>query len=1197
MNVIVMDDMQRRLLSNSAKLLSLRKHPEASRTKACADLMISNLSSINIQADEHGDTLLSVSSLLIQEVVDAIYNSSGVPEQVLIDKAITWHEQARRYIKQPTDEKVIVSLISKFPADVQKELASHIPGAVVSTETAEELKQTPDFDENEFSLNDSFSDQLEDLSFLDAPDPWAEDSNLSFLDAPDPWAEDSNLDFLDGGVDETLVEAEGSVSQIIGREFTEILVCTRELINNLNNSIDVPEKDIVSLSQIIKTLKEASTEAKCEGLVILFDFISRNIDRLSEKPLVEQKQVMTLLSVLPEALNNHLNEPMSDDSCLTLMELLAAPEWALALKYREEKRLLYGLINQNSLTEGRGHPVVEEGDLTADQVSLIMSEDATPSFIDSFFSESGQHAEGLASSISKISRGVDTEAHIRTAQRLSHTLKGSANLLGVKGIANLAHYLEDILEYLVDHAEVPSPELSNCMQEAADTIEVMIECLAIGEKEPENSLSSLRGIVQWINRLHSGLEPVITVEENQTPSDDSVAPVFIRQLNEDGPDERRSETNLDEQEGVEAQSEVISEAEDSEPKEVTDGQVEQAMPSEILRVPRSLIDNILNMVGETSISLGQMQEKLLSLSRHGQSIHGQDKVLQSKRFELEELINIQGLSSQNSLKRVAGSKLTDSQFDSLEMDEYNEFYGAAHSYIETVSDARMVSRKVTQEVDELETLFLQQQRLNKALQGMVMGTRMVSVSSISARLHRTVRQASRMTEKDAELTIIGENLQIDGDLLNNLVDPLMHLLRNSVDHGIESKDVRFDKGKPPIGQVTLKFWQEGSHLVVKCFDDGSGLDYSSITTKAKEKGLPVASDMSNEAIARLILAPGFSTRESATQVSGRGVGMDVVNTAVVHMKGSIAISDSSNSGVVFEIRLPVTLLTNHSILVACGEQNFAIPTNTLEQILTPGAGQLELIGNQLSYNLEDSVYPAISLTALLGSGESGFDDEEDFSQKPVLFIEVDNQVHAILIDSISSAVDLVIKGFGPFVGDIPGVLGISLLGNGDIISVVDLPYLVRKHTKSDDLFLQKDSGITAIPNADSQQTSIDRIARVLIVDDSLSARDNLAELARDAGYKPILARDGLEALNLLNESPPDLVLTDLEMPRMNGLELSSQVRSGGACPNVPIVMITSRSMQKHRKEASIAGVDEYITKPYIPEDLMLIVRNRLSGVC
>ena len=312
--------------------------------------------------------------------------------------------------------------------------------------------------------------------------------------------------------------------------------------------------------------------------------------------------------------------------------------------------------------------------------------------------------------------------------------------------------------------------------------------------------------------------------------------------------------------------------------------------------------------------------------------------------------------------------------------------------------------------------------------------------------------------------------------------------------------------------------------------------------------------------------------------------MDVVNDAVINLQGNVHIDENPDAGMVVEMRIPVSLLTNHSVLVSAGDERFAVPTNTREQIFTPGAGRLDKIGSDLSFIIDKMSYRVDNFTSLVGMPVDELNANGEPFYQPVLLVRVDDQLIAVVVDSVDTTLELVVKGCGKYVGEVNGVTGMSLLGNGQVLPVIDIPQLIR--------------GVVPVAKAKVSRMSTSKlkakITKILIVDDSLSARNSLAELAKDAGYKATLARDGIEALNLLGSEIPDLVLTDLEMPRMNGLELTSSIRSDSKISHLPIVMVTSRTTQKHKEQALSSGVNDYVTKPYTPEEMMNVVIQHLK---
>ena len=604
-----------------------------------------------------------------------------------------------------------------------------------------------------------------------------------------------------------------------------------------------------------------------------------------------------------------------------------------------------------------------------------------------------------------------------------------------------------------------------------------------------------------------------------------------------------------------------------------------------MRVSADVMDNIFRIVGETAIAIGQIQEHLKRLDSANKMVRKNDVSLQQRRYELENLVSIRGMAARHGSAMAVGS---DSDFDPLEMDEYDEFYGLTHSYIEGVADSREILRGITDEVSDLNALFLLQQRLNKELQQMVMTMRMVPVSNISARLQRAVRQVCRTTGKQAELTIIGEDLLLDGDVLNKLADPLMHMLRNSVDHSIELGSDRVDNGKSEAGNISLSFIQEGNSVVVACVDDGTGLNYKRIRETAVKHGLITTKEtVDNASLARMIMQSGFSTSDNVTQVSGRGVGLDVVHHTIQSLNGTMDITDAVSGGTQISLRLPITLLTSHCLLVGGGKDMiYAIPASTLVQILSPGTGKIGNVGGKMTFQLGQDVYPARSLNSLTGVGDS---DDNDAQSGTVLLVQSTEGVTAITVGRVVSSHDLVVKNMGAYVRQVQGVAGVSTLGDGRVVAVLDLSVLLKEGDNAG-------SGVKAHDPGLISRRKVAELPKILVVDDSLSVRHSLSQLIGDGGYRVVTARDGIEAVDMLEKELPDLVLTDLEMPRMNGLELTSYIRKSEQWKPLPVVMITSRTMAKHRQQAESVGVDHYITKPFAEDDVLASISERLARV-
>ena len=956
-------------------------------------------------------------------------------------------------------------------------------------------------------------------------------------------------------------ETEFDTDDILGMlasELHEVAPQLSELALTISNtsSDETLTQAVESYSELVSRVGAVSKELGLDGLMLVCDFILNNLSLLASLPAGDRILPLDVLQGWPKVVVDHLTSPDDDSRCIAVIDFLERDSWPEPLPYPEMRGFIEGLTKGLELSS-EFEAEQREIEASADDVSLEMSADASPELIDAFFAESPSHAESLSRLISAISRGEKVQENLEAAQRIAHTLKGSGNLVGLKGIANLSHHLEDIFEYIAKHKIKPPQMLANTMQEVADCIETMLESLQGMAPPPDDAQRILQELLDWANRIDSGnLRDADFSDEDANAANQAIS-VEVDETVTEGRIERRQKPDA---------GELVAESR-----------------NESIRVPLKILDNIFRVVSETAITTGQIQERLNRLEDSEKMIRKNDNSLQQMRYELENLVSIRGMAARH--RGSSGDNNKD--FDPLEMDEYDEYYGATHSYIEGVADSREILRSFTSEVYELNALFLMQQRLNKELQQVVMTTRMVPVSMISARLQRAVRQACRATGKQAELTIVGQELLLDGDVLNKLADPLMHMLRNAVDHGIEGSEVRLASDKPTSGQITLSFRQEGNNVLVQCSDDGAGLNYERIRKTAIDKDLLGESEsVDNPALARMILQPGFSTSKNITQISGRGVGMDVVHNTIQSLNGGMDITDATAGGTQISLRVPITLLTSHCLLAGVGKDRiFAIPTISLTQILSPGTGKIGKVGERLSYQLGKEVYDACSLNSLVGvEQQNGGDDIENSS---VLLVQSATGITAVTVDRVVTSYDLVVKNMGAYVKSITGVAGVSMLGDGTVVTVLDLASLLQARNTGSDAY-------RAGTNMAPAETGATALPKVLIVDDSLSVRSSLSQLVSDGGYRVVTARDGLEAVSMLEVENPDMVLTDLEMPRMNGLDLASYIRHSNQWSQLPIVMITSRTMAKHREQASQAGISQYITKPFSEDDILASIGTELA---
>jgi len=598
-----------------------------------------------------------------------------------------------------------------------------------------------------------------------------------------------------------------------------------------------------------------------------------------------------------------------------------------------------------------------------------------------------------------------------------------------------------------------------------------------------------------------------------------------------------------------------------------------------LRIPAHLVDDLLRLVGENIILTGQIQERVRKTIAQTRAVMGQNRLFQQLTSELEQLVDIRNVSSPLSRSIQRG------KFDPLELEQYNELNTATHRLVEAATDNRELDRAIADSLVALDALLVDQSRLHRDSQEAVLRTRMVPIQTIAPRLQRSVRQTCRLVDKEVELTVRGADTLMDSNVLNGIVDPLMHILRNAVDHGIEPPAQRQWLGKPPVGRIELSVLREGNAIVIRCQDDGAGLDLAAIRQTATERGLlPADKPLEEDELARLILLPGFSTRSTTTQTSGRGIGMDMVYSRLLDMKGSLRIQTRSGQGCLMELRLPVTLISTHALLVRIHDRLYALSDRGIEQILHSGVGTIQKLGKTMTYQMGDDIYEITSLETLLNLPSDR--RAQNRTVPPVLLVrEETGAIRAVLAPEAVDSRDLVVKPLGQYVPRINGVVGATILGDGSVAPVLDLPELLRTPVAL------RQAPTLAQPTAPAAPAARRQVA--LAVDDSLSARRSLAQFVQDAGLEVRTARDGLEAIEIINGKRPDIVLADLEMPRMNGLELTAHLRANQSTRDLPVIMITSRSTDKHRREAEAMGVNVYLTKPFAEDELLGHIKKLL----
>lgn len=759
-------------------------------------------------------------------------------------------------------------------------------------------------------------------------------------------------------------------------------------------------------------------------------------------------------------------------------------------------------------------------------------------------------------------------------KRTLHTLKGGARMAGIGSMGDLSHELESLME-LVERGVLPAQlYVLDLIQSGIDELSRMRDVVSRGGYAPDacSLIDSIRAI------SHDHVLPSASVLPLEELSHDSVRDRAVAELDlvlDDSSErqikadslqqlDRVAETSL----GGSTQSDVEQQINQVVGNQLLELPQFSAERGDLARVDAALLDDLLNGAGEVNILRSRMEQQISSLdtnlSELGRTVTRLKDQLRKLEMETEAQI----------LHRHHHDVKNRDDFDPLEMDRYSSIQQFSRALAESVSDVDSIAGLLGGMTGEAHGLLMQQLRVVTELQNGLMKTRMVPFSYHVPRLTRLVRQVAADLGKQVELKISGAGGELDRQVLDRMLPPFEHMLRNSVVHGIESPEIRAELGKRPIGEIHLDLHREGSEMIISIQDDGRGIDVQAIQNKARAKGL-IKSDrvLTDEAAVQLILEPGFSTATEVTQHAGRGVGMDVVVTAIKKLGGVLFTENKSGQGVKFTIRLPFTLAISQALLVRVGESElYALPLPTIESIVRlPRAEVLDYLSSgSAAFEYGGLRYKVQYLGAFIHADASILPDGAELS---LILIKAGEHSTALLTDEIVGNREVVVKTVGPLVSGIRWISGATILGDGRVVIILDMGMLVRSQWR-------------AHQNVPLVGRSKDSRTFVLVVDDSITVRRVTQRLLERHGMRVLTAKDGIDALEILQEHVPDVILMDIEMPRMDGYELATTIRSDVRWRDVPIVIITSRVGEKHRARALEIGVNAYLGKPYQENQLL-----------
>ena len=628
-----------------------------------------------------------------------------------------------------------------------------------------------------------------------------------------------------------------------------------------------------------------------------------------------------------------------------------------------------------------------------------------------------------------------------------------------------------------------------------------------------------------------------------------------------------------------------------------------AAPVPLVRVRADILDRLVNQAGEVSIARSKLENEVGNLR---QSLSELTENLSRLRGQLRE-VEIQAESQITSRMSLSNDRV----FDPLEFDRFTRLQELTRMMAESVNDVASVQEGLGRTVDSATTDLAVQARLTRDLQQDLMRVRMVPFASISERLYRVTRQASKELDKRVNLDIRGTSVEVDRSVLEKMTGPFEHLLRNSIVHGIESRADRREVGKSEIGELLVEITQEGNEVVIHFKDDGAGLNYERIRAKARSQGLigPDAEITDAEA-ADLIFEPGFSTSAELTELAGRGVGMDVVRSEAAGLGGRVEIKSETGKGAQFTIHLPLTLAVTQVVLLTTGGKTYAVPSVLVEQVQQIKSAPLATAYHDGSVQWQGQRVPMYYLSALLGDH-----DATPVAQRysPVMILKSGSERVALHVDEVLGNREVVVKNVGPQLARMVGIAGATVLGSGDIVLILNPVPLSQRHSHeaarasrfAEAVLAPVDDGSVATaqapqapqapqsPAADSHEMRKADI--VMVVDDSLTVRKVTQRFLVREGYQVVLAKDGVDALEQLQSITPDVMLVDIEMPRMDGFDLTRNVRGDDRTRHIPIIMITSRTADKHRNYAEELGVNAYFGKPFQEDNLLATIRSLIRG--
>ena len=961
--------------------------------------------------------------------------------------------------------------------------------------------------------------------------------------------EDESIELELPSVDVEAAQAQADIDPELLDIFLEE---AQELIDSISSSLDEWQNDRDNLLQVaelqrdLHTFKGGARMAEINAIGDLAHELEDLYEGLSLGRLSANDQLFDLLHLCHDRLADMVNGLSQQMPIKSAPELITAIQLFIAGESLE--------LPSEEQTAGDLEPAHEVSVDQPESISVAsMALDADAEVVEIFLEEAEELMEELDAAIIQWQAEPENFQHNESLQRILHTFKGGARIAGLSEIGDLAHNMEDELQHRLMNKQAADDALFKNLHEQYDLIASRIDSVQL-----------------WLNQ---GAQGAIEIE---------AVPVSVEPTDALETAEAEQASNVVSLPVAKAAVEAKNDQQATQAQAASQAQQARIQPQEMIKVPAELLDGLVNLAGETSISRGRLENQVTDFSY---TLEEMDSTLDRLKDQLRRL-DIETEAQVLFRREQQGPDYED--FDPLEMDRYSQLQQLSRSLVESASDLIDIKATLLNKTKDAETLLLQQSRVNTELQEGLMKTRMVPFSRLVPRLRRIVRQVGQELGKQVELHVSNAEGEMDRSVLERLISPLEHMLRNAVDHGLESQVKRLATGKSETGNIYLDLSRDGGDVVLRLADDGAGVNLEAVRNKAIERGLLDASaKLPDQEILQFILQAGFSTAEKVTQISGRGVGMDVVNSEIKQVGGTVVIDSQQGKGTEFVIRLPFTVSVNRALMTKVGEALFAIPLNSIEGIVRISAKNLLELYKQDKpvYHYGGREYQLEYLGNLLRD-ENIVRLADNNTPMPVVLVR-GSQPAAIQVDTLMGSREIVVKTLGPQFNSVLGVSGGTILGDGSVVIILDLPNMMR-HVNS----LEYKQHVELEHQAEAQLERVDDgVTSVLVVDDSVTVRKVTTRLLERNGMEVRTAKDGIDALEVLQDHIPDVVLLDIEMPRMDGFEVATQMRHHSVLKDVPIIMITSRTGDKHKERAMSIGVNEYLGKPFQEEILLGAIKG------